>query len=291
MRIGYIIAAHTLPEQLVRLVRRLQTERARFYLHVDARAPASVMAVVTRELGDDPQVRLLPRHPCQWAAYSQVEAALEGVRAVVADPERLDYGVLLTGQDYPLQSPTVVERTLAHAGGRSFMSHWPSEGRFRDRVERWHWHGQVLGRRVRVPNRFVPLTVRRRPPQGLRLFTGSAYWCLSRACLEHVLAYVDERPDVPGFFRHASSPDESFFQSILMSSPLAPTIVDDDLRYIDWSDGGPSPRTLTMRDRDALLAAGDLFARKFDPRVDPEILELLDARIDAQDAEVTAPGP
>lgn len=283
MRIGYIIAAHTLPEHLVRLVRRLRTERARFYVHVDARAPASVMAVLLSELGEDPRVRFLPRHRSHWAGFGQVEAALEGVRAVVAEPEHLDYGVLLTGQDYPLQPPAVIERTLEQAQGRSFMSHMPAEGRFRDRVERWHWHGELLGRRVKVPNRFVPVTVRRQLPDGLQPFTGSSHWCLSRSCLEHVLAYVDDRPDTVAFFRHASSPDESFFQTILTNSPLAPTIVDDDLRYIDWSEGRPSPRTLTMADHERLLAATGLFARKFDPRVDAEILDVIDARIDAHD--------
>src|SRR5918996_4250538 len=99
MGIGYIILAHTLPEHLVRLVRRLESESACFFIHVDARAPSDVMAEVERELGAAPHVQLLPRDRVHWAAFSQVEAVLEGVRELLEWRADVDYGVLLTGQD------------------------------------------------------------------------------------------------------------------------------------------------------------------------------------------------
>ena len=289
LRIGYIITAHTLPDHLVRLVRRLRAGDTRFYIHLDARAPASLMDMVARELGGDDQVRLLPRHRCHWASFSLVEAALKGVRAVLEEPEPIDYAILLTGQDYPLRPPAAVEAVLAAADGRSFMSHWPSHGLFLDRIERWHWHGGLLRWRVKIPNRFLPFSIKRTLPGGLRPFTGSAHWCLSRACLEFVADYVDGNPDMVRFFRHTSVPDESFFQTVLMNSPLAPTIVNDDLRYIDWSEGRSSPRTLTMEDRDRVLDSGALFARKFDPRVDAQILAVIDASIERQAREIHPP--
>jgi hypothetical protein len=279
MGIGYIILAHTLPEHLVRLVRRLESESARFFIHVDARAPGEVMAAIERELSASPHVQLLPRHRVEWAAFSQVEAALEGVRALLRWPERLDYGVLLTGQDYPLRPPASIESKLKQADGRSFLSYRPSTGRFLKRVTRGHWHGTVLGRRVRLPNRLMPFSVRRSVPDGLEPFNGSAHWCLSRECLDYV---VDRDPETIEFFRWSSSPDEALFQTILMSSPLATTIVNDDLRYVDWSEGGASPRVLTSYDLDRMLASHCLFARKFDPRVDAEVIDALDTSIDAQ---------
>jgi hypothetical protein len=279
MKIGYIITAHTLPEHLVRLVRRLASDNARFFVHVDRRAPDSVYAAVERELGGRPDVRLIQRHSVHWCAFSPVRAALEGVDALLASPERLDYGVLITGQDYPLRPPAAIESALAEASGRSFITYRPSEGRFLKRLTRWHWHGTLLGRRTRVPNRFVRLTKRRTLPAGLAPFNGSAHWCLSRDCLEHV-ATLD--PDIVRFFRWSACPDESFFQTILMSSPLKDTLVNDDLRYMDWSEGGPSPRILTTWDLERMLRSRALFARKFDPRVDTKVLDALDAHIDAE---------
>lgn len=39
-----------------------------------------------------------------------------------------------------------------------------------------------------------------------------------------------------------------FFSDVLMNSPIGDTVVDDDLRYIDWSLGGPYPEVLTAVD-------------------------------------------
>jgi hypothetical protein len=277
MKIGYIITAHTLPDQLVRLVRRLESDDARFFIHVDRRAADEVMSAVERELGSRPDVQLVRRHRVHWASFSQLRAVLEGVDALLASPDRLDYGVLLTGQDYPLRAPASIESTLASAAGRSFIVYRPATGRFLERVTRWHWHGEVLGRRVRVPNRFVALNVRRTLPPGLEPYTGFGHWCLSRACLEYVAA---RDPELTSFFRWSSSPDEAYFQTVLMNSPLADTLVNDDLRYVDWSEGGASPKVLTSWDLERMLRSPALFARKFDARIDPDVIDALDAHID-----------
>jgi hypothetical protein len=279
MGIGYIILAHTLPDHLVRLVRRLETDTARFFIHVDARARSDVTDAIETELGTAPHVRLLPRRPVQWAAFSQVEAVLDGVKALLDWPEELVYGVLLTGQDYPLRAADAIERELEQADGRSFMTYRPSSGRFLRRLTRRHWHRTVLGRKLRLPNRLVPIMVRRSLPEGLRPYHGSGHWCLSRKCLEYV---ASRDPEEIELFRWASSPDEALFQTILINSPLAPTIVNDDLRYVDWSEGGASPRVLTTYDLDRMLASHCLFARKFDPRIDAEVIDALDASIDAR---------
>src|SRR5215210_219412 len=278
MKIGYIITAHTLPDHLVRLVRRLESDAARFFVHVDRRAPDGVMAAVERDLGGRPDVELLQRHPVHWGAFGPVRPALEGVDALLASPERLDYGVLLTGQDYPLRPAAEIESTLEAAAGRSFITYRAPTGRFLKRLTRWHWHGEVLGRRVRLPNRFIRLTRRRKLPAGLVPYTGSAHWCLSRDCLEYV---AGSDPDLVRFFRWSAVPDESFFQTILMNSPLADTLVNDDLRYVDWSEGEASPRVLTSFDLERMVRSSALFARKFDPRVDGGVIDALDAHIDA----------
>jgi Core-2/I-Branching enzyme len=282
MRVGYIVTAHTLPDHLVRLVQRLDSDNARFFVHLDARAAAAVTHTVERELGGAPRVQLLPRHRCHWASFSLVQAALKGIRAILDSPDELDYGVLLTGQDYPLRPASLIERRLEDSQGRSFLTYRPATGRFLRRLTRFHWHGTVLGRRVRLPNRFMPMTLGRSLPPGLEPYTGSAHWCLSRECLRYIGELEARRPELIDFFRWSAVPDEQFFQTILLSSPLAGTLVNDDLRYIDWSDGGDSPRTLTSDDLGRLLASDALFARKFDPRVDADVLDVLDESIESQ---------
>ena len=87
-------------------------------------------------------------------------------------------------------------------------------------------------------------------------------------------------PELVRFFHRSAVPDESFFQTILMNSPLAGTLVNDDLRYVDWSEGAASPRVLTAFDLERMIRSSALFARKFDPRVDRGVIDALDAHID-----------
>ena len=55
-------------------------------------------------------------------------------------------------------------------------------------------------------------------------------------------------------------------------------MVNDNLRYIDWSEGKDSPKTLTIADKDAILASPKLYARKFDMAKEPGVLDFLDSR-------------
>jgi hypothetical protein len=76
--------------------------------------------------------------------------------------------------------------------------------------------------------------------------------------------------------------DEHFFHTILLNSPLRDRIVNDDLRYVDWSGhGGERPAILRSSDVGAIRASGQLFARKFDVTVDARVLGLLDEGIES----------
>ena len=51
------------------------------------------------------------------------------------------------------------------------------------------------------------------------------------------------------------------------------------MRFVDWSDGGRSPRVLRDEDYAALMESGMLFARKFDETKDSEIIRRIAAHI------------
>lgn len=74
------------------------------------------------------------------------------------------------------------------------------------------------------------------------------------------------------YFEQVTIPDEMFFQSILLNSPLRDTIVNDDQRFIKW----PGPSVLGVGEFDELRQAPDLFARKFDETVDTAVLDRID---------------
>ena len=81
---------------------------------------------------------------------------------------------------------------------------------------------------------------------------------------------MNEYKKYKNIFRFTFCPDEIFLQTILLHSPQINTIIDDDLRYIDWKRG--EPYTFRLEDYDLLIHSEKLFARKFNSTVDEAII-------------------
>jgi hypothetical protein len=299
MRLAYIITAHKYPEQLERLIRRLNADGAWFFVHVDKKTDAATYRRMTELVRDLPNVRFAKkRYPCRYMTlFSAVQAVVEGVKQIFAEQVPFDYLVYLTGQDYPIKTNAQIAAFLENAAGQSFLSYLPLpfEGRHPSggriiqnagRIECWHLH--LFGHYVRVPLRQSALWARalnrvlpkkRQFPKGFQPFGGWAYWCLARQHVEYLHKFVESNLSFVNFFRYVKSADEIFVQTILLNSPFKDQIVNDDLRYVDWSSDDCHPKLLGAEDIDHLAASPKLFARKFDLVADARILDLIDKKI------------
>jgi hypothetical protein len=276
MRAAYVVLCHRLPAQVARLVRALDVPGVAFFIHLDRNAGASMLRRLEHELSGHENVRFVPRRRVSWASWSVVAATLDCLREVErtgADPAQT---VLLTGQDYPIKPAERIAREAEERPDVAYIRHrplpipeWGPRGGL-ERVERLHLRA---GRR-----RLVALPLRRRLPAGLRAHGGSQLWSLGRPHRRYVLDAVARRPEVARFFRRTAFPDETFFQTILASSPLRDTLLSDNRRYIRWT-GGASPETLRLTDLPELRSSPALFARKLDASVDESLLDAVDAEL------------
>lgn len=274
MRIAYIVLAHQYPDQLVRLVERLKTETASFFIHLDRKAEPTLYRRIVKDMGSLPNVYLLKRHNCNWGEWGHVSATVEGIKAIVSSGIPFDYAVLLTGQCYPLKPNRDIEHFLKANQGFSFMEYFPLPSFWLPRVEMWYL--RFLSKKIILPNAYLKFLGKRKPPGGVKLFGGSAYWCLSRECIEYLHDFVRHKHRLLNFFRFTWAPDEMFFQTILLNSPLQRTIVNDSCWYISWLPAAANPRVLASADLETMSATKKLFARKFDATHDAEILDRLD---------------
>ncbi len=276
MRIAYVILAHQLPEQLVRLVRRLNTPNALFLIHVNRRSDDAVYRAARAGLAELDSVVFLRRHKLYWGGFGHVRATIEGLDELHRRSAQFDYVALLTGQDYPIKPVSVIERTLAESSGRSFMAYDRLPGGWEDGMKRiTDWHS----RRIGVPRGWhLQLPIRRRFPLGLVPYGGSSYWWLSREAVDYVRRFVVEQPGFYRFFKHVDVPDEIFFHTVLMNSPLRDSVVNDELRHVDWTRD-PLPAIFAAGDLETLRRSPKLLARKFDSTFDAEILDLIDSEL------------
>jgi hypothetical protein len=286
MELAYIISAYQYPGQLIRLVHRLNVESTSFFVHVDKKTDDRIHRQMVDGLRSLSNVRFIRRHKCDWGGFGHVAASLEGIADLIRTSTRFDYAVLLTGQDYPIKPNSHIAEFFERHRGKLFLEFfplptdlWHNRGRVggMDRIEAWHW--RVWKRHFRFPpgHRFP---IRRKFPDGFRPFGGSSYWCLPRECIQYIHDLTTHNRAFTRYFKYVDVPDEIFFQTIIMNSPFQGMAVNDNLRYIDWKDPAAGrPAILSASDFEKLLASPKLFARKFDARVEGEVLDLIDERI------------
>lgn len=277
MKIVYIILAHKYPTQLVRLVNRLYDEKYSFMIHIDLKANHNIYDFTFHALKHFENVFFLKRHKVFWGDFSQVMITLEALEKIFEKEIDFDYIKLLSGQDYPIKSNKDIENLLNNHSNQSFLEHFPLPNLW------WLENGEPNGGldrvnylHVRIGNHLVRTPIRRSIPERLNIFAGSAYWILSKHCASYIYDYIHLNPKIVDFFRSTGNPDEFFFQTLIMNSPLKNSIINTDLTYTNWPAYAAHPKILGQEDLEKLAESSCLFARKFDCKHDEKILDLLD---------------
>ena len=279
MRIAHLITVHKNPTQVERLLGALTHKDADFYLHVDKNVDIRPFAHLARL----PRVQLTrTRVAVRWASYRFTEALLECTREILATGQPYDFINLLSGQDYPIKPVETIHQFLARHVGYSFLSFEGEDSRWwghaRSRIEQYHTTYYQFKGQYRLQSLLNKLLPKRRFPLPYALYGGpdGSWWTMSAACAAYFVEFVDGHPELRWFCRFTWGSDEFLPATILLNSPLKDTIINENYRYIDWSGGGANPKLLTMADVAALARSPKLFARKFDPAHDAEILDVVD---------------
>lgn len=198
-----------------------------------------------------------------------------------------DYLIFMSEQDYPIKPKSEIFATLGQNPSMSYLHNYalPNDqlaGGGKDRYERYHpaFVARVFKDR-RIERRIESflsriLKIKRIFPLGLEPHAGSGWCCLTDECARYIDDFVEANPGYIRFFKHVWAPDEMFFHTIVMNSHLKNKVVNDNLFYIVWGRPGGQPALMTTRDYDQLISSHALFARKFDMRTNPEIMDLLD---------------
>jgi len=301
MGLAYCILAHKNPTQIARLLRAIAHPDNVCLIHYDKRAPQGEHAALARIARESANVHLLPSRSILWGRYSVVGVQLEGIRRCLALGDRWSHFITLSGQDFPLKSQAEMVAELEAAGATSFLSFFdpsvePVWKNLADRTGRVYIESPLLESLLKIPflgrqirrlcgwtdrMPFVPWK-KREVPSWFRYMGGSNHVILSRAAASHLVNDPKARRIIQ-WLKYSGIPDESLFQSVLLNSPLAASVVNDDRRAIRWeSQGSPSPITFTRADLPWLREArqqGKLFARKFDSGLEDEPLRTLEKEI------------
>ena len=303
MQKNYLILAHKNPLQLSRMIERLDDGASKFFIHLDAKTPIEPFAACL----EGGHIRFIePRERCVWGDFSIVRATIHLMEA--ASKEQGVF-ILMSGQDYPIQSQGYINAFLESNKGFDFIEIEPLEEKWKpkmvkDKLEHYHiLHSEERGHsncyapfahcsifqklrtlthllkgRLSRKNFRLLCSLPKRVAPFERQYAGSQFWAFSERTFYAVLHYIREhKAALEGYYKYTSSPDEIYFHSVLMDLVAKDSTIKlkEQITYVNYFRKN---NVFITEDFDKLTSAkGKLFARKFDTDIDIEILNKLDS--------------
>jgi hypothetical protein len=318
MVINYLILAHKNPEQLYRLITRLDSKNVNFFIHIDKTVDISIFSKGLSGLGNVYFLKDKDRLITPWGDINVCKVLITLLRRVYEKVKTNAYCIFLSGQDYPLKDNIYIYNYLNNHYGKNFISLnqianiWPE---WRMRLERYNFHFPNnqrvfkgifpladmrffttgnLKNFIYIAKRLALVKVlqtffkpKRLHPSYIKPIGGSAFWALPIETVDELLAYLNEHPGFLEYHEYTHAADEILFHSIV-NLLKQPHEISESNTYTNWKrkrddDSGPV-MFYTQEDLEELLALNDhyLFARKFDAGLGDFILNELDRKTNFQ---------
>jgi glycosyltransferase involved in cell wall biosynthesis len=277
MTFAYLILVHKNPGQLLRLVNVLKADRVYFFIHVDGKIDETLFKSI---INGNNIFFCEHRKIVNWGGFSVTEAIMELIREMIVQIGFPDYVHLMSGQDFPIKSNEYIFNYFEKNKGSNFIEYFSLPSAiWNDGMERikYNWYVDDLAYtkaaelvRTQKPHDFLPDIL----PYG-----GATWWSFTGKCISHIFSECNQGNNLYEYYRHTVLSDEMLFHTFLMNSKYKNTVVNCNLRKIDWSAGGPHPKMWKIENISELFASPRLFARKFDADIDSEILDKLEVHI------------
>ena len=218
MQKNYLILAHKNPLQLGRMIERLDDGASKFFIHLDAKTPIEPFAACL----EGAHIRFIDkRERCVWGDFSIVQAT---IRLMEAASNEQGLFILMSGQDYPIQSQGYINDFLERNKEFDFIEIEPLEEKWKpkmvkDKLEHYHiLHSEERGNsncyapfrhcsvfqklrtlmhllkgRLSVKNFKLLCSLPKRIAPFERQYAGSQFWAFSERTFYAVLNYLREQ--------------------------------------------------------------------------------------------------
>jgi hypothetical protein len=282
MKVAFLITAYKNPEQIDQFIKLWENPNFHFYIHLDKKIDINIFSFLTKRLN----VKFISnRILVRWATFSTAESVLVSLKEILAERGDYDYINLMSGQDFPLMRATDFIEFLNINRGNQYINCFPYDlqtdwwSRNESRVNTYNFQDWHFPGKYKIQYIFNLLFKKRPHPKGFVLAGNSNWFCLTADCVAYMLKTLDETKGLKKFFKYVWGADEFIFSTLAYNSPFRSKIK-DNLVYMLWPVHGEAhPVTFRINDFDSIMGSGKVFARKFDNKVDDEILKKLESEL------------
>ena len=270
MKVSYLILAHNNYIHLERLIDQLNDGHCKMYIHINAKSPFPAHLI------DKPNVHFIKnRIKVYWAGYSMIPAIRNLMEYALKD-DYGDYYALISGTDYPVKKSEQLIKQLEQGGEyiNLLESHKskPLSRYVYYRFDAFDRKSVLNPKTIFYHAAELLLKLKGKRAIPFKLYVGSLWFVLSKACITYVAQTLDTDDTYHNFYKTSIVADESLFQTIIGNSPFLGD-VKGNLTYTAWSITGET-KVISQKDiallKDNRTFTGmygtftPYFARKFD---------------------------
>lgn len=282
MRIAFLIAAHTDPDHLERLINVLFVDGITdFFIHIDKKSDITKF----KHLENFNGIKLSDKRIyTTWAGSSQCRYQISLVDEVYKTGKVYDRVFFLSGQDYPIISIKEIIKSLEKNHDKEYicgLNITRQKSPHLKKINQYHFFRNLkapyLLRRIliRISRDIMGLFPKRNPffiHKNVRhdIYYGSSWFCLTWDCFKYIKTQLEDG-EIFKFFKYAYAPDEMMIHTIVFNSAFkknAFEILDikaslpdlTPLHYIEYPPEGI--KIFDEKDYETLISSRKWFFRK-----------------------------
>lgn len=277
---AYLIMAHNQPDLLKKLVTLLDDERNDIYIHADVKMK-NFQEDEYRKIVKSANIFFTERINIKWGSYSQIYCELLLLKKAIKTEH--SYYHLLSGVDLPIKSQNVIHEFFERYDGFEFVDE-DNEIINEICLERIKYYHILNYRKNRLSEMLKKSSMalqnrlgvnRLKMHKDVHFQKGRNWFSITHEFAKYV---VEKEKWIEQMFEKSFCADELFLQTLARNSKFAMKICNcitmpevPDTRHIDWNRG--YPYIFQDKDYEELKRVEALFARKFDLKVDQNIVE------------------
>lgn len=277
MKVAFLILTYKYPEQLDKLIEIMSIDEFTFFVHLDKKIEYKSFEFISERSN---VIFIKNRVEVTWGSSSMNNAIVESYKEILEHDE-YDYINVITSHHLPLKPSGDILKHLSDNKGSQFLNAVPYDienswwKRCEKRILKYSFVGLKFRGKHRIEYLINSIIHKRTLPSDYIIAGSPSSYFLTSECVKYILNEFNINKKLIRFFKYVWGPDEFIFATLLYNSKFKEKI-SDCLAYIEFKEENDGhSKIMHTSDYDKLKKSGKLFAKKFDPYVDSQIITMI----------------
>lgn len=279
---AYLIEAHNNRNQLETLLKCLDYKNNDIFIHIDAKSK-DFKDLDTNNPLKYSKLIMINSMNVSWGGFSQIFVELQLLEKAL-DNRKYERYHLISGGDLPLKTQDEIHAYFNKNQDIEYVhfDYVNSKQIYEKRMAQYHFFRDKIDRSQKIMSGIEKLLiftqkllrVNRIKNINMELVKGSNWFSITDECARYI---ISKKEWIFKTFKYTKCCDEVFLQTLVYNSKFKDYLYYDEyedrcsaMRFLDWKRG--NPYTFTKEDFGELTSSHYMFARKFDEKLDKEII-------------------